>query len=438
VKEEIGSWLSGQNKISYFFFYLLIIFLPTQFGKHFFPNFSFVYGLRIDYLSPTIYVTDVLIILIFIFSSINIFKKLLKAYKREMLIFLIFTLFLTLGIPVSKNPLAGFLGLIKILEYVYLGVFTYLNFHKFNKKILAVSLGAGIIFESLLAIFQYFNQGSFQGIFYLLGERSFSGQTPGVANASINGRLILRPYATFSHPNVLAGYLDLGLILFLALRKHLNKIFILLVLTIGSLGILISFSRIAILSWVVFVICLFGTTIFEKYKKDNLNPNLFKNKYILLIFLVIIIFIFTKGNLIVQRFSSLRLSDESIVLREKLINNSFDLINKNPIFGVGINNYINNLDSSFNTPMLLQPVHNIFILVFVQTGIVGLSVFMFLFLAAFKNSLKSKKRIFKIGLLYSVIFIGMFDHYFLSIQQGQVMLTLILTYCISNKTNLIE
>src|SRR3989344_9415701 len=49
------------------FFYLLILFLPTQLGRHFWPNFSFVSGIRIDYLSPTLYATDIFILLIFVF-----------------------------------------------------------------------------------------------------------------------------------------------------------------------------------------------------------------------------------------------------------------------------------------------------------------------------------------------------------------------------------
>ena len=70
-------------------------------------------------------------------------------------------------------------------------------------------LSIGGFIESLLAIAQFFNHGSINGFFYLLGERFFTAQTPGIANASINGELVLRSYGTFSHPNVLAGFLVL-------------------------------------------------------------------------------------------------------------------------------------------------------------------------------------------------------------------------------------
>lgn len=45
-------------------FYLLIFFLPLNLGKHFILRDSFVSGLLVDYLIPTIYIQDVLILLI--------------------------------------------------------------------------------------------------------------------------------------------------------------------------------------------------------------------------------------------------------------------------------------------------------------------------------------------------------------------------------------
>lgn len=52
-------------------FYLLILLLPTQLGYHFWPDFTSVLGLRIDYLSPTIYLTDLIVLVIVVanFSS---------------------------------------------------------------------------------------------------------------------------------------------------------------------------------------------------------------------------------------------------------------------------------------------------------------------------------------------------------------------------------
>src|SRR5258708_34693956 len=56
-------------------FSLLILLLPTQFGKHFWPDFTIVSGIRIDYLSPTVYVTDLLLLLLIIFFLLRKIKK---------------------------------------------------------------------------------------------------------------------------------------------------------------------------------------------------------------------------------------------------------------------------------------------------------------------------------------------------------------------------
>jgi len=62
-------------QFSVLFFYLLILFLPTQLGRHFFFDFSFVSGIRIDYLAPTIYLTDILVLLLFIAWVLNLLGR---------------------------------------------------------------------------------------------------------------------------------------------------------------------------------------------------------------------------------------------------------------------------------------------------------------------------------------------------------------------------
>src|SRR5581483_7422034 len=92
-------------------FFLSILFLPSQLGKHFWPTFSYVEGIRIDYLSPTLYLTDVLIGLLFftvlftrnVQTGKNFFFK-----KNTLTLMLIsFLAVLLLGIYFSSSPLAG-------------------------------------------------------------------------------------------------------------------------------------------------------------------------------------------------------------------------------------------------------------------------------------------------------------------------------------------
>ncbi|MBI3985264.1 MAG: O-antigen ligase family protein [Candidatus Levybacteria bacterium] len=443
MREGKESWSLGQSKLSLFFFYLLILFLPTQLGKHFFLQSSFIAGLRIDYLSYTLYLTDILIILIFLSSFKNVFKTVLTKYKNKFFRFFLFALFLTIGISVSKNPQVGIYGLVKLFEFSYLGIFIYLNYREINKKILVALISFGIVFQTLLSALQYLNNGSLQGIFYFLGERSFNSQTPSIANVSVNAKLILRPYATFPHPNVLAGFIALSSMLLVYFKNRINKHLLLIVLTISTTGIIISFSRVGLLVWTGFIFSYFLTTLLKKYKKIKLNTRFIKNNSLPIIvgsgFLLSLFFLFLTNPLFIQRLSSFSFSDESVVQRLNTISASINMFMQNPVFGVGINNFLNNLNTSFNSPALLQPVHNVFLLVLSQTGIVGLLAFGYLFFKAIRVALGfGKEKIIRILIVLAIIFIGMFDHYLLTIQQTQILFTMLIAIALIRQKNLLE
>lgn len=421
-------WWSNPNKISLLLFYLLILFLPTQFGKHFWPNFASIAGLRVDYLSPTIYFTDILLILIFILSLKQTVFAIFNNYKKHFFYFLLFILFLSIGVSISKNPLSGVYGIVKFLELAYLSLFIYINSSKLDLKKVLIFFGIAVLFESAVAFVQYFNQGSLNNIFYFLGERSYSQNTPGIANASINGKLFLRPYGTFSHPNVLGGFIVLSLSLFALFMNKLNKAFLIIIFIVGTLALFLTLSRTAIFAFIFFAVSFFLLSVYEKYKKGKL-----KSAYLLAVPLVVIgvtlLFIIFSTNPLIQRLTHLNLNDLSLAQRTKLINASLQMIKENPIFGVGINNFLNNLPNSFSYPSLLQPAHNIFLLAFSQTGLLGFFILISILLkAAFTNK---KNALF----VMVIVLLGSFDHYFFTVQQGQLLFTVLLSFLYS-KSNL--
>lgn len=419
VKTEF--WLLSQDKISKLFFYLLLLFLPTQFGRHFWPSSSFIQGLRLDYLSPTIYFTDLIIVLIFVFS----FKTLIKFFKKispqaKFLIFIFFTS-LILGIINSNNPQAGWYGLIKVIEYFLLAAYVCINLKALKKEIIFMLFLSGIVFESFLAIAQYINAGSINGVFYFLGERTFNSETPGIANASINGELILRPYATFSHPNIFAGYLVIAMLfLLLFFQKTKNQMLLLSAgIIFGTAALLLTFSRSAIFLWVIYLLAMFVFLIFKKYKKANIKSIIF------ILLLIVLVFSIFKNSLLAQRFFQTRLSDESVVERNELTAQAIKMFYKNPAVGIGVNNFFNNLNyPAKNKVLIIQPAHNIFLLTLAQTGIIGFLFLLYLFYKSFLNILNyPQNKKYLLMIIFAVIFLGMFDHYFLTLQQGQILLS---------------
>jgi O-antigen ligase len=341
----------------------------------------------------------------------------------------------------SKSPLVGLYGFLKLLEFVFLGFYTAFNIKKLRLSTVLALFSIGIIFESFLSILQYFHQGSIGGIFYFFGERTFNGQTPGIANASINGELVLRPYGTFSHPNVLAGFLVIAMTLILSGIKNyesrIKRIVFILTLTIGTIALFLTLGRIAIVVWVL----ILGFFIVRKF--------LIHNSYFLILLIVVFLFLGLTTPLGV-RFTDIRLTDESIVVRQELIKSSLLMVKNNPFFGVGLNNFLIELpdyQKIKNYFTDLQPVHNIFLLVAAQTGIVGLIFFLWFIGKTYKRIMNHESRIrhrtpiihnSKFIILSTALVLGFFDHYFLTLQQGQLLFSFILGFCWSkSKANVI-
>src|SRR5687768_10565446 len=114
---RLMSKLLKLQRIEQVLFFLTILFLPTQLGKHFWPDFSFVYSLPIDYLSPTLYFWDLLVILLcltFILRSPKINRLALNLFFVFILSqsFSLFNNFSNLGV-----------GLVRLEQYFISGLF---------------------------------------------------------------------------------------------------------------------------------------------------------------------------------------------------------------------------------------------------------------------------------------------------------------------------
>ncbi len=382
-----------------------------------------------DYLSPTLYLTDIFIIFIFLFYFPRLIVLLKKIKRKYLLIFCLFLVSLVLGLVDSKNPLAGIYGITKLFEFIFLTLFVLDSYKSFNRKIIFFCFLFGIVFESLLSFLQYFNQGSIGGIFYYFGERAFNSQTPGIANASINGQLFLRSYATLPHPNVLAGFLLIAMLyLFLLFPALGKKRYLLIGIVVGTFSLLLTLSRVAILIWVVYLLILFVIFISQKYKNKILNPKLVLGTVVMVVMIMLLGY-GLQNSFLVQRFSLTRISEESLVQRQDLTKQALTMFTVNPVLGVGLNNFFNNLDTISLKTTQIQPVHNIFLLVLAETGIIGFIFFVYILYKSIASVIKKslrKERNYLLMIVSSVIILGLFDHYFLTLQQGQILFSLIL------------
>lgn len=155
--------------------------------------------------------------------------------------------------------------------------------------------------------------------------------------------------------------------------------------------------------------------------------------------------ILTAPVIFVRFESAFNFDQLSVIRREELAETAFAMITNSPWFGVGLNNYIPTASSgSFlsGTNRFLQPVHNIFLLVLSESGVVGLVGFLVLLfspLFLYKvGNLLSRSQV--ILLLLVLVFLGMLDHYFLTLAQGQRVLFMIwgLSLCRKSGSNSLQ
>jgi O-antigen ligase len=402
-------------------FWLFIFLLPLQLGRHFWPASSFVLGLRVDYLSPTFFLTDLLVLAILFFWLGEKFLKkqlsLFRSFKTYWWVVAIFV-FLLANAFLAQNQGAAFYQFIKILELSLLAFYVAQNHDHLSKIVLPLSLA--VFYSSLIAIAQFFKQASLNGFFWFLGERTFNIATPGIAKAIINGQLIMRPYGTFPHPNVLAGFLLVGLILTIPYLFQKNKFLFTSYLLIVVLAIVLSFSR------SVWLLGLISSLFF--LGKSKIPKKLFWLAGGFWLILLILAFY------LLPHFST----NEAFSQRMQLMKAALLMIKVSPLSGVGLNNFIVRLPEFWPVTGFtywLQPVHNLYLLLLSETGAVGFLIFLWLLILVFKRLLKSSlmANFSLLMALMAILLLGLTDHYWLTLQQGQLLLALVLGLAWSSK-----
>lgn len=392
----------------------LITLMPTQLGKHFWPPFAYENGIRIDYLSPTFYLTDFIIIALVGLWLIRKKQAAGKIFRQSKGIRIsgLLIIFILFNLKMSSRPA------LSLYAWTKLGLLTALFWYVKTEstsviKYLYRFLPIAMTYSSLLAIAQVVKQGSLAGPMYWLGERWFSIATPGIAKTQALGRLLLRPYATFPHPNALAGFLVVALIfIFEAIgskpKKNLTANCIVLGLSI--LVIAISFSQSA---WLVLIMGIIVKLV-RKYRKRAIPW--------VLSFTLIALWLFWL----------IPIEKESIAQRAIISTAALTMIKDYPITGIGLGNFIPNLDrlvrgnQVFSSPFLFyQPVHNIFLLAGAETGLLGLCALVWLFGKAIREA--SSKGMGNIVLVLSaILLLGLVDHYWITLQQTRLFLTILL------------
>lgn len=393
-------------------FYLFCFFLPSQFAFHIWPSWSLIYGIRVDYLSIKIFLTDVVFGFVFFCFLIEERKRVGNLLKRILSSpwSYFFAIFAILNIYLSKLQAASVFSWLRILFLVFVAFYVSFFFEEIKRGMFVAFLSF-LALISIVSTLQFLKQESLGGIFYYLGERSFSVRTPGISLFSIAGRDVLRSYAFFSHPNSLASYVCLMALLFYAITRGFMKNF---ALFLSFFPIAFSFSRHVVLSlFVIFLIRFLFRRRFIKFSR----------------MLFLALFVGSFALMAVSAFVDFDSLPKTIFERVVVYKYSGELVSNNFWTGIGLGVF-SSLPISYSGLWSFQPVHNIYLLFLSETGIFGLLILFFVI----------NKLIILLGerreLLLLLVFIGLtgfFDHYWLTLEQNRLLLFVVVGIFLSGK-----
>lgn len=450
------------KKLEKFLFYLFIFSIPFQTRVILYQWSLLTSGGFNEWSSAYLYFTDILLALIFILwfwrsrtkRFLADFKlkigDWLKNYSFWLIVFAIISF---ISIAVADNFWLGFYQWIKLLEFIVL--FFYLKFNidindsddsveSVSKKIkikfrqlVYVFLASGLV-QSCIAVFQYTKQSGL-GLKYL-AESPINLITTGVAKIDVDGTKIMRAYGTFPHPNVFAAFLLINIFFLYYIwttKKHsfAKNCLLMIAYFVFLFALLLTFSRVVIFITLCLSLFYFAIILWQAIK--NKDKSLLKRLIFIFFVLTILCLVFISLAK-PEVFSHFKLSSksESFVLRKHYNETALSIIADYPLLGVGMGNFVWNLRIMFNllADWTHQPVHNIYLLIASETGLISLIVFLMFVFILIKKLLvilkNSKKYYFTLTtllfLMAALLLVGLTDHFLWTLQQGQIMFWLVL------------
>lgn len=323
--------------------------------------------------------------------------------------------------------------LLRIFEFIGLYLLILNSLLKFTTvlKLLTISL----ILPAIVSPIQFFLQQSI-GLSFL-GEPTLNSQLPGVAKIDLPSGKLLRSYGTLAHPNLLGGLLSFGILASSYVFQKTKKKRYLLFLLILLFGLIFTFSRSAFLA---LILSLLAYYLVQKRTSSLIFRQLnFKLLTIILGGLLILGIIFPISTQILQS----RLPDfTQTEIQTRLIQyqNSIKIISQNPL-GVGITQsipYLQNVSSQKFAPWDYQPIHNLWLLITTELGIPGLLLSLTLLFIIYQQMKKQRRQFinpktlrinhFNLSLLILLFILSLFDHYLLTLYQGQILLVLFFSF----------
>jgi len=320
----------------------------------------------------------------------------------------------------SQNKILALFGSLKILEFYLLYLYMIFRiiplFYYSEKKtivprgtifnykeqdIFVIIIIVTSLFQSFIGIAQFIFQKSLGLVF--LKESIISPILPGIAKLVFNKHKIIRAYGLMPHPNILGGFLLFSIIitllykqlfhveqfedsmikdqnsLYISFKKWLlrNLWLINAILIIQILALSLSFSKSAIIGLLI-------ALVFIYYKSDKKSKRMFHVEHSHVWLLLFLIFLISSFLIFKPDLNSIFIKS----LKERLfyLNVPRGTFLANPLRGVGTGQFILAMPHFYQNVLLpwqFQPIHNVFLLILSELGIIGLIIFVWWILQLF-------------------------------------------------------
>jgi hypothetical protein len=376
--------MMGKNSLYSWLTTISIILAPFNLFFRWLENKAYLNGLFSDYLLAKIWLAEIPIIIVLILWTIELIrKKSINFSKNKIFILLISFIFVRQFF--SENPLLSIISFLRLFEIILFGLFLKEKVSELNKKLINISLIFILFFQIFLANTQFFLQRSVFN-YSVFGETQLTSSI-NIAKLNFKQGLLVAPYGSMAHPNILAGFLLI--ISILLLKKIKNNYFCWIVIALASWTIFLTQSYSAIAGMIIFL-------TFQNYKvlKEKLSYKLF----------------FTSAILIpISLFLADQQQELISIKRRVFLNNQAILIwLKNIFIGTGLNNFLYHLETKSSPELVrfVQPAHNIFLLMIAELGLLGTSL-----IIKSRNWIKEN---IPLEILFILLPIISLDHYLLT------------------------
>jgi len=431
----------GTNRAKQWFLAVIIFLIPWQAQWIIFEQQ--LGGGVSEYLRIGLFATDVLMLAAVLWCR----PTLPSADNRERRALLILLGYLLVVSFLAGDPLAAFW---KIGTIVLIVLFALTVWRNGDHRLLVSALIVSAVLQSLFGLWQVLR--IYVPASTLLGTSEQTALRFGASVVETASGRWLRAYGMFPHPNILGGFLAAALLFIIdryfaayegfqewwnkyglgaknlwrekIVRQTAREIALTLAAFVIVLaGLVATFSRSALIALVIVVIVYWAM----KYHANRIRATVLGIKIIAVAFAVLFVWQMFLPELWQARVANnTRLENQSMSERVQGYYDAWEVFQRYPL-GTGLQNYtaalakINPGQPSY----IYQPVHNTFLLLFIELGIFGMAVVFFALrkrLKEFFNYLFNRASPLTVATFTMFIIIGLLDHYLWSLHGGLIMI----------------